>query len=146
MNNQVMVFIAAFSILACGCTKSIAEPGRNRTYEVRSLDNGNDKSKWKTITDEQWRKRLPVDQYRVTREKGTERAFTGKYWDKHDAGIYKCADCGRELFSSTTKFDSGTGWPSFYQPVEGSSIGVEIDKSMGVERLEVTCTDCGAHL
>ena len=98
----------------------------------------------KTASD--WKKTLNGEQFHVLREKGTERAFTGKYWQNHDKGIYRCAGCGAELFSSDTKFDSGTGWPSFWAPVGEKNIGYEKDKSLFMERTEVYCPVCRGHL
>jgi peptide-methionine (R)-S-oxide reductase len=97
-------------------------------------------------SDAEWRKRLTPEQYRVTREKGTEPAFTGKYWNTKDAGTYKCVCCGQPLFSSEDKFDSGTGWPSFTAPVDKANVASEEDKSHGMLRSEVLCSRCGAHL
>lgn len=97
-------------------------------------------------TEDEWRALLTPEQYRITREKGTERAFTGKYHDCHDAGAYRCACCGAELFSSETKYDSGSGWPSFYQPLKPENIGEETDTAHGMRRVEVHCRQCGAHL
>jgi peptide-methionine (R)-S-oxide reductase len=97
-------------------------------------------------TDEEWRRLLTPEQYRVTRQKGTERAFTGEYWDCHEEGIYRCVCCGAALFSSATKFDSGTGWPSFYAPLEPQNIAEEEDQSLFMRRTEVLCAQCGAHL
>ncbi len=96
--------------------------------------------------DREWRAKLSPEQYHVTREKGTERAFTGKYWDCHDDGTYRCVCCGNALFSSGTKFDSGTGWPSFYQPAEPGAVRTEEDRSFFMRRTEVQCEKCGAHL
>ena len=96
-------------------------------------------------TDEEWRKELSPEQYRVLRQAGTERAFTGAYWDNHEKGIYYCAACGLPVFESATKFDSGTGWPSFYAPIEGNVI-TERDSSLGMVRTEVKCRRCGSHL
>ena len=97
-------------------------------------------------SDEEWQKLLTPDQYYVTRKKGTERAFTGPYYDLHDKGIYRCICCGNELFSSDTKFNSGTGWPSFWAPVAEQNVAVETDTSYGMVREEVVCRTCGAHL
>jgi peptide-methionine (R)-S-oxide reductase len=97
-------------------------------------------------TDAEWRKQLTPEQYHVTREAGTERAFTGKYWKTKDDGTYVCSCCGEPLFSSETKFDSGTGWPSFYQPVNKESVDEHSDSSYGMTRVEARCAKCGAHL
>jgi peptide-methionine (R)-S-oxide reductase len=97
-------------------------------------------------TDEQWRSQLSDEQYHVTRRKGTERAFTGKYHDCKDPGVYRCVCCGSELFDSATKFDSGTGWPSFWQPVGQENVAMEEDRSWFMRRTEVLCSQCGAHL
>ena len=97
-------------------------------------------------TEEEWKKTLTPEQYHVLREKGTERAFTGEYADTHDPGTYKCAACGNPLFSSDTKYDSGSGWPSFYQPLTSESVRTEEDGSMFMKRTEVLCSRCDAHL
>jgi peptide-methionine (R)-S-oxide reductase len=96
--------------------------------------------------DAAWRQELTPEQYHVLREKGTERAFTGMYWDEHTPGLYRCAACGNPLFSSDTKFDSGTGWPSFTSPVEDGSVDTETDRSFFMSRTEVNCSACGGHL
>lgn len=97
-------------------------------------------------TDAEWREQLTPEQYEVTRRKGTERAFTGKYHASKQDGIYRCVCCGNELFDSNTKFDSGTGWPSFYAPLDPARVKTEEDVSHGMRRVEVTCARCGAHL
>jgi peptide-methionine (R)-S-oxide reductase len=97
-------------------------------------------------TEEEWRRELTPEQYHVLREKGTERAFTGKYHATKDRGVYRCAACGAELFSSGTKFDSGTGWPSFYEPADGDAVETEDDNSLFMRRTEVVCSNCGSHL
>lgn len=97
-------------------------------------------------TDEEWRKQLSADQYSVTRKAGTEPAFTGKYWKTKDPGTYACVCCGQPLFSSETKFESGTGWPSFWQPVKQDAVETITDRSHGMVRTEVRCARCEAHL
>jgi peptide-methionine (R)-S-oxide reductase len=94
----------------------------------------------------EWRALLSAEEYRVTREKGTERAFTGEYWNAWADGKYRCRCCGEILFEADTKFESGCGWPSFYQPADSQSIAEEVDTSHGMVRTEVTCSNCGAHL
>jgi len=97
-------------------------------------------------TEEEWKKELTPEQYQVCRMKATEPPFTGKYYNSKQSGMYRCVACGNELFDSTTKFDSGTGWPSFYKPVEEENIETEEDSSYGMRRTEVICSRCGAHL
>lgn len=97
-------------------------------------------------TDAEWREKLDPDQYQVLRKAGTERAFTGKYVDEHRNGTYRCAGCDEPLFSSDTKFESGSGWPSFYQPIDGAGIEEEGDRTYGMVRTEARCANCGGHL
>lgn len=94
----------------------------------------------------EWKEELPHMACFVLREKGTERAFTGEFWDHHEAGVYRCAGCGQALFDSDHKFESGTGWPSFFQPAEGTAVTEEADDSWGMRRVEVLCSACGGHL
>lgn len=97
-------------------------------------------------TDAEWKKQLSPEAYTVLRKKGTERAYTGSLWDNHETGIYYCAGCGNELFSSAHKFESGTGWPSFYRPIAKGKTLDEVDNSYGMSRTEVMCASCGSHL
>lgn len=97
-------------------------------------------------TEEQWRRELSPEQYHVLREAGTERPFTGEYWNCHDDGTYHCRACGAELFSSGTKFDSGTGWPSFWEPLDNDAVELVEDRKFGMRRTEVRCRNCGSHL
>jgi peptide-methionine (R)-S-oxide reductase len=99
-----------------------------------------------TKTDAQWREELTPEQYEVLRKAGTERAFTGRYWDSHDDGVYRCAGCGAELFDSQTKFESGSGWPSFTEPKLAEAVELRSDDSLGMRRTEVVCKRCGGHL
>jgi peptide-methionine (R)-S-oxide reductase len=99
-----------------------------------------------TKSDAQWRAELTPEQYRVLRQKGTERAFSGQLWDEHRPGTYRCAGCGTELFPSDTKFESGTGWPSFFAPVDQSAVATETDRSLFMTRTEAKCAACGGHL
>lgn len=127
-----------------------AEPDTIPQKEIASSDSTkitlmNDTTKM-VKTDAEWRKELTADQYHILREKGTERAFTGAYWDNHEKGIYKCAACKTVLFTSNEKFDSGCGWPSFTMPFDSTTCDYHRDSSYGMVRTEVTCKKCGGHL
>jgi peptide-methionine (R)-S-oxide reductase len=104
------------------------------------------KTNARPTTEQEWHERLTPEQYRVLREKGTERAFTGEYVDEKRTGMYRCAGCGAPLFESDTKFDSGSGWPSFYQASDKTAIAYETDRAFGMTRTEVMCQSCGGHL
>src|SRR3712207_3840868 len=97
-------------------------------------------------SDAEWRAQLTPESYRVTRKHGTERAFSGRYWDTKATGIYRCVCCGQELFDSSTKYDSGTGWPSFWAPIDGGAVATKDDRSLFMRRTEVLCSRCDAHL
>ena len=122
------LLLAALIVSTAACTNA-----QTKTYTI-------------TKTDAEWRKLLTAEQFQVTRKKGTENPYTGKYWDNHAKGIYLCVCCKQELFSSDTKFDSGTGWPSFWQPLVKKNVEEITDNSLGMQRTEVNCSRCGAHL
>jgi peptide-methionine (R)-S-oxide reductase len=111
-----------------------------------SLDEENTMSEKTRKSDDEWRQKLTPEQFAVARQKGTERAFSGAYWDNHDAGVYRCICCNAELFASGDKFESGSGWPSFTRAVAEGRVRTETDRSHGMERTEVLCASCDAHL
>ena len=129
------LFAALFIMtVAFGCkAQSGKKSTSGKTYEI-------------TKTDAEWRKQLTSIQFDVTRKKGTEAAYSGIYWDNHKTGMYNCICCGLPLFSSATKFESGTGWPSFWQPLNTKNVEEVADNSYGMTRTEVNCSRCGAHL
>jgi peptide-methionine (R)-S-oxide reductase len=138
---MLLVFILAL-FLSSGCGSEVSLD-RNDQYPGQG---GDDMSNKVVKTDEEWQQILTPAQYEVTRRKGTEPPFTGEFYDFHEQGIYICVCCGNELFSSEAKFDSGTGWPSFWAPISDQSIETAIDTSYGIVRTEVMCQRCDAHL
>ncbi len=133
------VFITLAVLFAYSCNQAASQSKPNPTMDQTT-------SRKVVKTDDEWKKQLSFEQYRVTRKHGTELPFTNKYWNNKKAGIYKCVCCGQVLFSSETKFDSGTGWPSFYKPVSEEAIGTSVDTSLFMKRIEVHCSRCDAHL
>jgi len=150
------MFFLIFCIGAISCAENPINSNNKNDEQPSSIaivqfeDEGNRKGIIMTNkvekSDEEWRACLTDEQYQVARKKGTERAFTGKYWNHHQIGMYKCVCCGAALFSSDTKFESGTGWPSFTEPVEKENVELLSDTSLGMLRTEVLCKQCGAHL
>ena len=138
-----VLVVFGYSTLSAQKAKPVGD-GKIKVYSAK--DRGFIMSNKVNKSEEEWKKQLTPEQYHVTREQGTERAFTGKYWDNHEKGVYKCVACGNDLFNSDTKFDSGTGWPSFYQPIAKENVGTETDSSLMMTRTEVHCSRCGAHL
>jgi peptide-methionine (R)-S-oxide reductase len=135
MERKTLILLLAFGLMFPACSQ-------NKKEQVASA-----KPAYQVVkSDEQWKKELTPLQYDVLREKGTERAFTGEYWDNHKKGTYRCAACQSPLFDSETKFESGTGWPSFYRPIQESSVLKIDDTSQGMVREEVVCSQCGGHL
>ena len=128
------------------CAAAGSNGGMRMSTQRKGVAPSGDTIKKIMKTDAEWRKLLTPEQYRVLRKKGTEIAFTGRYWNNHQPGTYRCAACGLELFGSDTKFDSGTGWPSFWAPIAASHVGEVTDTSLGMVRVEVTCARCGGHL
>lgn len=155
MNRFVITMVGLASVFFIGCADR-RRPANDKPAGLATTPRGvqptatrakettmNDKI---VKSDSDWRRILTPEQYNVTREKGTERAFTGQYWNHHGTGMYRCVCCGAELFTSETKFDSGCGWPSFYQPADAKGVEEHEDRSHGMVRTEVTCGRCGAHL
>ncbi len=128
-------------VLAAIGLMSMAQQGGMRTYNPYYSHTATEKVK---ISEEEWEKILPAKVYYIARQEGTEQAYTGKNWDNHHKGTYYCAACGNPLFTSATKYDSGTGWPSFYQPLKASSVKLKTDSDG--DRVEVECSRCGGHL
>lgn len=142
-----MTAVCGFAAVAAARAGKVGAPGK---VTVVRFSNSGKKEGAVTVdkvvlSDDEWKKKLTPEEFDVTRRAGTERAFTGKYWNNHEKGLYSCVCCGNALFNSDTKFESGTGWPSFYQPVDKQNIETHMDTSYGV-RTEIRCKECEAHL
>ncbi len=128
---------------AAGATTALGEKDASKPEDTAETSMAGDRV---VKSEEEWREILTPEQYYILREKGTERAFTGKYWKNKEEGVYRCAACGQPLFHSGTKFKSGTGWPSFWEPIDEKNVAAETDRSFGMRRTEVLCSRCGGHL
>ncbi len=141
MKQSLTILMLLAGLFAMGCQNTQRGPDRSKENAM------NDQPTFPiSKTDEEWKAQLTDQQYRVTRRSATEPAFTGKYWDHKGNGVYRCVCCGQPLYSSETKFDSGSGWPSFSAPVEDDPVVTRVDESHGMVRMEVLCSQCGAHL
>lgn len=139
--KTILIAIFSLTILSCDSSAQQKKETNTKTASAQNCD-----IKKITKTDAEWKKQLTPLQYNVAREEGTERAFTGIYWDNHKHGVYNCIGCGLPIFSSETKFESGTGWPSFWKPLNNCNVKEVTDKSLGMARTEVECARCGSHL
>lgn len=144
VNVKLLMGFLCAMILAVQAVTIVAQAD-NKTAGKKTMTNEAVKPKV-VKTDAEWKKQLTPEQYHITRQKGTERAFSGKYWNMHEDGTYYCSNCGEQLFDSKNKFDSGCGWPSFDQPAAKQAVAEQKDRSFGMDRDEVVCTNCGAHL
>jgi peptide-methionine (R)-S-oxide reductase len=144
-SGRMVLPLGTFEQELCVVTKTAQGIEKNRLFSVSFVPmvRGEDKME---KTDEKWKKTLTPEQYEICRLKGTERPFTGKYWNTKEEGVYRCVACGARLFGSDTKFDSGTGWPSFSDPLARENVRLETDESHGMKRTEVVCNHCGSHL
>jgi peptide-methionine (R)-S-oxide reductase len=140
--NYLLLALIVLSLVALGCERSVVNAADKAASKPATQEDVGRVEK----SNEEWKKILSPQQYEVLREKGTERAFTGAYWNNHEKGTYVCAACGLELFSSDTKFESGTGWPSFWQPLTPARVKEAVDNSHGMVRGEIVCARCGGHL
>jgi len=160
-NNIIFSLAILVIVLTTGqqiISTALMQQARAQTSQSAGTKNGGGKTAVSSVTTavadqdlknkpaEYWKSKLSPEAYHVTREKGTEQAFTGAYYNNHKDGNYYCTNCGALLFSSGTKFESGTGWPSFYKPASGSAVATDSDGSLGMQRTEVVCSRCGAHL
>ena len=145
---RTVLVMAMLSILALGCERQHVIQAADTQPPPNPLPTKATNAMTTKIvkTDEEWKKQLTPEQYRILRKKGTERAFTGPNWNNKEKGTYKCAACGQELFSADHKFDSGTGWPSYWQPIEPKAVATEEDNTLFMKRTEVLCSRCNGHL
>jgi len=138
------ILLTALTVVGCTVACTAQPPAGEPSATTRSTTDSTGTTIMKT--DDQWRAELSPDEYRILRQKGTERAFTGKYWDHHEDGTYTCRGCGAPLFTSEQKYDSGCGWPSYYDAIDSGAIVTRPDYSHGMTRTEIVCARCGGHL
>jgi peptide-methionine (R)-S-oxide reductase len=150
---QTLALVLVGSLLMAGCGRDSQQEEQTASTVAHAHISGEDSTEgetlepdWRSVSEDQWRERLTAEQYYVTREKGTERSQSGEYWDNKRQGRYHCVCCELPLFSSETKFVSGTGWPSFWDPVSLDNVGRKTDYKFFIKRIEVVCNQCGAHL
>jgi peptide-methionine (R)-S-oxide reductase len=141
--NNIMAILLIAALSACMHSTGEAKQGKNKQSKSEAGMNTQDKV---VKTDAEWKKQLTAEQFEVARQAGTERAYTGKYWDNHEKGVYNCVCCHYSLFASDTKFESGTGWPSFWAPLDKKHVTEITDNTYGMARTEVRCSRCDAHL
>lgn len=148
LSYGLILMTLLFTIVACssGASAPSTPAGSNRIKLYSVEKKGYIMTDRVVKSEAEWRKQLTPEQYHVTREKGTERAYSGATWNNHDKGIYRCIGCGNDLFSSEQKYESGTGWPSFWRPIAPENIATKTDRSFFMERIEVLCSRCDAHL
>ena len=146
IDMRTAVVVCALAIMMSGCDRPEVARAADRTNAAPQPAQTNVMTTKVVKSDDEWKKQLTPEQYKITRKKGTERAFTGPHWNSKEKGTYKCVCCGQELFSSDHKFDSGTGWPSYWQPVSKGAVSTEEDNSFFSRRTEVLCSRCDAHL
>jgi peptide-methionine (R)-S-oxide reductase len=139
-NNKIFTIVSVVALLFIAILYAQVKPTNKITQKGNTMNSNLVK------TDKEWKEKLTQEEYKVLREKGTERPFTGKYWNTFDAGVYKCAACGQVLFDSQTKFDAGCGWPSFSDVINNKNVITKTDYSLGMNRVEVMCANCGGHL
>jgi len=146
--NAILALFVCVALAACSADGAPADADHGAPASRPAAPGGGDAERADKVvkSDAEWRAQLTPEQYRVAREGGTERAFTGEYWDNKKAGTYACVCCGEPLFASDAKFESGTGWPSFWQPLAAGSVALDDDTSLGLLRSEVKCSRCDAHL
>lgn len=146
MKPELSLALLAAAFISGGCGSSVVKDTEPVAVAANSPSPSQTMSNKVVKTEEEWKKTLTPEQYRVLRQKGTERAFTGAYWNTKEKGVYLCAGCGEMLFQSDTKYDSGCGWPSFYVPAATNAISEAEDRTLGMVRTEVMCSKCGGHL